>query len=120
MPPQRLDSLWPDDMKMIVFSDDYSYKRIKPMRIFTTVIEKRPDTGLYVGYLPGFPGAYSQGKTLDELNHNLKEAIELLLKNGEPRFETKFVGTQNVSRRLDNGQHPSVQGERSCLATGQA
>ncbi len=66
------------------------------MRIFTAVIEKCPDTGLYVGYVPGFPGAHSQGKTLDELNRNLKEVIELLLENGDPRFETEFVGTQNV------------------------
>ena len=66
------------------------------MRIFTAVIEKCPDTGLYVGYVPGFPGAHSQGKTLDELNRNLKEVIELLLEDGDPRFETEFVGTQNV------------------------
>jgi predicted RNase H-like HicB family nuclease len=81
---------------MLKFSAGYSHKRKKPMRIFTAVIEKCPDTGLYVGYVPGFPGAHSQGKTLDELNRNLKEVIELLLENGDPRFETEFVGTQNV------------------------
>ena len=66
------------------------------MRNFTAIIEKCQDTGLYVGFIPGFPGAHSQGETLEELNRNLKEVIELLLENGEPRFETEFVGTQNV------------------------
>ena len=55
-----------------------------PMKTFTAVIEKCVDTGLYVGYVPGFPGAHSQGATLDELNENLKEVISLLLEDGEP------------------------------------
>lgn len=49
------------------------------MKSYTAVIEKCPDTGLYVGYVPGFPGAHSQGETMDELNKNLKEVIEMLL-----------------------------------------
>lgn len=66
------------------------------MRIYTAVIEKCADTGLYVGFVPGFSGAHSQGETLDELNENLKEVIALLLEDGEPQLETEFVGTQNV------------------------
>ena len=54
------------------------------MKIFTAVIEKCTDTGLYVGYVPGFPGAHSQGETLDELNNNLKEVIEMLLCHSLP------------------------------------
>ncbi len=42
------------------------------------------------------PGAHSQGESLEQLNHNLKEVIELLLEEGEPRLEAEFVGTQNV------------------------
>ena len=67
------------------------------MRNFTAVIEKDPDTGLYVGYVPGFPGAHSQAETLDELNRNLREVIEMLLEDGEPRLEGEFIGTQTVS-----------------------
>jgi len=66
------------------------------MRVFTAVVEKCTDTGLYVGFVPGFPGAHSQGETLDELNSNLKEVIEMLLEDGEPELEGQFVGTQNV------------------------
>lgn len=66
------------------------------MRMFTAVIEKCPDTGLYVGYVPGFPGAHTQAETLDELHQNLHEVIEMLLEDGAPELETEFVGTQTV------------------------
>ena len=70
------------------------------MRIYTAVIEKCTDTGLYVGFVPGFSGAHTQGETLDELNDNLKEVIALLLEDGEPRLETEFVVPRmNVVRR---------------------
>ncbi len=66
------------------------------MRTFTAVVEKCSDTGLYVGFVPGFPGAHSQASTLDELNKNLKEVVEMLLEEGEPKLEGEFVGTQSV------------------------
>ena len=66
------------------------------MKTFTAVIEKCNETGLYVGFVPGFPGAHSQGETLDELNKNLKEVIEMLLEDGQPKMEGEFIGTQNV------------------------
>jgi predicted RNase H-like HicB family nuclease len=66
------------------------------MRNYTAVVEKCTDTGLYVGYVPGFPGAHSQGKTMDELAANLREVIAMLLEEGEPKLEAEFVGTQNV------------------------
>lgn len=43
------------------------------MRSYTAIIERCPDTGLFVGYVPGLPGAHSQGETIDELNANLAE-----------------------------------------------
>jgi predicted RNase H-like HicB family nuclease len=67
------------------------------MSTYTAVVEQCPDTGLYVGYVPGFPGAHSQGETLDELNKNLREVIEMLLEEGEPKLEAQFVGTQTVT-----------------------
>ena len=67
------------------------------MKTYTAIVERCPDTGLYVGYVPGFPGAHTQAETLDELNQNLKEVIELLLEDGEPKLETEFVGIQTVT-----------------------
>ena len=69
------------------------------MRTYTAVVEQCPDTGLYVGYVPGFPGAHSQAETLDELNRNLREVIEMLLEEGEPKLDTQFIGTQMVTVR---------------------
>jgi hypothetical protein len=45
------------------------------MKHFTAVIERDTDTGLYVGWVPGFPGAHSQGNTLEELRANLQEVV---------------------------------------------
>jgi len=67
------------------------------MRTFTAVIERDADTGLLVGSVPGFPGAHSQGETLDELQRNLREVIAMLLEDGEPAIESEFVGTQLVT-----------------------
>ena len=66
------------------------------MRTYTAVIERCPETGLYVGYVPGFPGAHTQAETLDELHRNLREVIEMLLEDGEPALEAQFIGTQTV------------------------
>lgn len=67
------------------------------MREYTAVVERDPETGLYVGYIPGFPGAHSQADTLGELNTNLREVVEMLLEDGEPMLEVEFVGTQRIS-----------------------
>lgn len=67
------------------------------MKNYTAVVERCTDTGLFVGYVPGFPGAHTQAPTLDELHRNLKEVIEMLLEDGEPRLEAQFVGTQTVT-----------------------
>ena len=67
------------------------------MKVYSAVIERCPQTGLFVGFVPGFPGAHSQGETLDEVNHNLHEVIEMLLEDGAPVLESEFVGVQNVA-----------------------
>lgn len=66
------------------------------MKTFTAVVEKCPDTGLYVGYVPGFAGAHSQAGSLDELKENLEEVIGMLLEDGEPSLQGEFVGTQRI------------------------
>jgi predicted RNase H-like HicB family nuclease len=66
------------------------------MKTYTAVVERSAETGLYVGFVPGFAGAHSQAVTLDELNANLREVIEMLLEDGEPAVDAEFVGTQLV------------------------
>ncbi|MBI3879863.1 MAG: type II toxin-antitoxin system HicB family antitoxin [Verrucomicrobia bacterium] len=67
------------------------------MKAFTAVIERCPETGLYVGFVPGFAGAHSQGESLDELQRNLREVIEMLLEDGEPDLDSEFIGTQSIT-----------------------
>ena len=63
------------------------------MRNFTAVVERDPETGLFVGYIPGWTGAHSQGATLDEL----REVVAMLLEDGGPRLEAEFIGTQSIA-----------------------
>jgi len=63
---------------------------------YQAVIERDCETGFFVGYVPGFPGAHSQGETLDELHDNLHEVIAMLLEDGEPVLNAEFVGTQSL------------------------
>ena len=60
------------------------------------MIEKDAQTGIYVGYVPGWPGAHSQGDTVEELRNNLAEVISMLLEDGEPKLEAQFVGTEQL------------------------
>lgn len=66
------------------------------MRTFMAVVERDPESGIYVGYVPGFPGAHSQGATPEELQENLQEVVEMLLEDGEPVLDGEFVGTQTI------------------------
>ena len=69
------------------------------MHKITGYIEKDPETGLYVAVVPGIPGAHTQAETLDELQKNLKEVVELCLEEMDPEVKNQlpeFVGIQQV------------------------
>ncbi|HBL17361.1 MAG: hypothetical protein A2X36_11065 [Elusimicrobia bacterium GWA2_69_24] len=66
---------------------------------FTAVIERDRETGLYIGIVPGLPGAHTQAASLDELSKNLAEVVELCLEEsssgGIPECPD-VVGTQLI------------------------
>ena len=70
------------------------------MKTFTAYIEWDPETKLYVGIVPGVPGAHTQGASLDELHKNLKEVLELCLEEtreaGEIADFPQFFGLQQI------------------------
>jgi predicted RNase H-like HicB family nuclease len=74
-----------------------SRKALRPERTFTAVIHRCPETRLYLAFVPGFPGAYTQAESLDELCSNLREVIVLLLENGGTRIHSEFVGVQTLA-----------------------
>jgi len=67
------------------------------MRRFVAIVERCPDTGLYVGWVPGVPGAHSQGESLDELHRNLQEVLQMLQQDGEIEVSSEFVGMQVIT-----------------------
>lgn len=68
------------------------------MRTFTAYIEYDPESNSYIGIIPGIPGAHSVGDTLDELNANLKEVLELCLEEYEGKLDDipRIVGLQQI------------------------
>ena len=65
----------------------------------TAYIEKDPETELYVAIVPGIPGAHTQAETLDELQENLIEVVELCLEEMDSDTKERlpdFVGIQQV------------------------
>ncbi len=66
------------------------------MRTYNVIVERDADTGIFVGWVPGWPGAHSQGETLDEVQDNLREVIAMLLEDGDPKLESEFVGLQTI------------------------
>lgn len=57
------------------------------MQTITAIVEFCSVTGLYVGFIPGLPGAHSHGETQEELNENLKEVVSMILEEGKPEME---------------------------------
>lgn len=64
-------------------------------REFFVVIEKDED-GFFVGEVPQLKACYSQGKSIDELLQNMREAIALALEDQGDVPPTEFVGVQKL------------------------
>lgn len=64
----------------------------------TAYVEFDLETSLYVGTIPGIPGAHTQGATLDELQMNLREVLALCLEENPDAAKEmpRFVGIQQV------------------------
>ena len=80
------------------------HEGVEEMRTFTAYVEWDAETELYVGIVPGVPGAHTQGASLDELHENLKEVLELCLEEAKEAGETvdfpQFYGLQQIEVAL--------------------
>jgi predicted RNase H-like HicB family nuclease len=66
-------------------------------RQYDVVIERDED-GLYVASVPAIPGCHTQARSLDEVMHRIREAIELCLEvEGGQEESLEFVGIQRVT-----------------------
>ena len=61
------------------------------MKLYTAIIEKCSDTGLYVGFVPGFPGAHYQAKTLGELIWDIFQCFILHTRLADEPFSHSFL-----------------------------
>lgn len=65
----------------------------------TALIEKSDD-GWFVGQLEEFPAVLSQGKTIEELKFNLKDALNLLLDSNCQSVESENEGKEIIREQL--------------------
>lgn len=67
-------------------------------KTYTAFVEYDEGSGLYVGVVPAVPGAHTQAETMEELQRNLQEVLELCLEeNPELADENlRFIGIQQV------------------------
>jgi predicted RNase H-like HicB family nuclease len=47
--------------------------------LYTAYIEKDTESGMYIGTVPGLPGAHTCADTIDELREKLEEVITLCI-----------------------------------------
>jgi predicted RNase H-like HicB family nuclease len=68
------------------------------MKTYSAYVEWDEESKLYIGVVPGIPGAHTQAATLDELQRNLKEVLELCLEEfgGNVEDLPRFVGLQQI------------------------
>ncbi len=64
---------------------------------FDVIIEQDED-GMYVAHVPELPGCHTQGKTIEEVLANIKEAMELYLEHTEDKEiePMKFIAVHKV------------------------
>jgi predicted RNase H-like HicB family nuclease len=66
------------------------------MQTLHFVVERDLATGTFVGHVPGLAGAHSQAASLDEMQANMQEVVDMLLEDGELNFESQFVAVQTI------------------------
>jgi predicted RNase H-like HicB family nuclease len=66
---------------------------------YTAIIEKM-SSGWYIAQCEQVPGALTQGRTLEEVRENLKEAISLVLEAEKELGVTRDLGKTTIRREL--------------------
>ena len=64
---------------------------------FEATIDKRDKW--YIGWVDAVPGAFSQGRTVREVQENLKEAVQLILES-QCELKGKGAGGRILKRKI--------------------
>ena len=66
-------------------------------KIFEATIEKR--NKCYIGWIDEVPGAFSQGRTIKEVEENLAEAVLMVLE-AERELKNKDIGSKTYRKKI--------------------
>ncbi len=66
-------------------------------RTFEATIEKRGRW--YIGWIDAVPGAFSQGRTIKEVEENLKEAVQLILES-QRELRDRGIAGEILKRKI--------------------
>lgn len=56
-------------------------------------MKETPGSGLYAGYIAEIPGVNTQGKTLEEIKHNIVEALQLIMQDSKQEMMETLQAT---------------------------
>jgi predicted RNase H-like HicB family nuclease len=65
-----------------------------------TMMVEKGENGYYVGQIVEYPAALSQGKTIQELDDNLKDALKLLLQVQKEQLKKEYSKRKAVKRKV--------------------
>jgi len=65
-----------------------------------TMMVEKGENGYYVGQIVEYPAALSQGKTVEELEHNLKDALKLLLQVQREQLKQEYSKRKAIKRKV--------------------
>ena len=65
-----------------------------------TIMVEKGENGYFVGQIVEYPAALSQGKTFEELEENLKDALKLLLKVQKEQLKQDYAERKAVERSV--------------------
>ena len=66
----------------------------------TIIVQKDKESGWLVGQLEEFPSVISQGKNIDELKENLKDALKLVLEYQKDDLTKKYLKEKVIKRKM--------------------
>ncbi|MGD9931969.1 MAG: type II toxin-antitoxin system HicB family antitoxin [Mangrovibacterium sp.] len=76
------------------------FVRIKILVMEYSVIIEKSEDGYYVGQLQELPEVIAQGKTLEELNSNLLDALNLVLEYHREQTLGNYKGRNIIRQKL--------------------
>ncbi len=63
-----------------------------------TMMVEKGENGYFVGQIIEYPAALSQGKTIEELEKNLKDALKLLLQVQKDQLKLEYAKRKAIKK----------------------